>query len=87
MVKLTSFVAAALVMGAIAHPGAHKEDTLDPMAKRAFLAQSRRRLEACAKHLEVRGTTKRAEAYRHALVSKYLKRNANKGMKSRHFKI
>ncbi|RKK57438.1 hypothetical protein BFJ69_g17479 [Fusarium oxysporum] len=79
MVKLTSFVAAALVMGAIAHPGTHEEDTLDPMAKRAFLAQSRRGLEACAKHLEARGTTKRAEAHRHALVSKHLKRNANEG--------
>ncbi|KAJ4258672.1 hypothetical protein NW764_016280 [Fusarium oxysporum] len=71
MVKLASFVVTALAAESFAHPGVHEEDSLNPLAKRAFLAHSRRGLDACAKHLEARGTTKRAEAHRRALVSKY----------------
>ncbi|KAI6760386.1 hypothetical protein HG530_009246 [Fusarium avenaceum] len=73
----------ALAAATHAHPGEHEHDSLHPMAKREFLAQSRRGLDACAKHLAVRGTVEKAEAHRRALVNKHKKRSTNIG---KHFR-
>ncbi|KAM0546486.1 hypothetical protein ACHAPJ_010846 [Fusarium lateritium] len=74
MVKVANVIVAALAAISNAHPGAHEEKGLDPLAKRAFLSQSRRGLNACAEHLKARGISNKAEVHRRALVSKYIKR-------------
>ncbi|KAJ3548740.1 hypothetical protein NM208_g859 [Fusarium decemcellulare] len=76
MVKVICLAVAALAALSNAHPGHHEEQGPNPIAKRAFLSQSRRSLNACAEHLERRGITKRAEAHRRALASQYAKKSA-----------
>ncbi|KAG5769029.1 hypothetical protein H9Q72_003581 [Fusarium xylarioides] len=79
MVKITSLVVSVLTAASLAHPGHHEDNGPNPVAKRAFLSQSRRALDACAGHLKARGTVEKAEAHRRALIKKYMK----KGLRAR----
>ncbi|KAM5344658.1 hypothetical protein ACJ41O_013193 [Fusarium nematophilum] len=81
-------LATVMILAALssAHPGHHDEHAPNPVAKRAFLSQSRRSLDACASHLEKRGTLRKAEVHRRDLANQYIKKsvkNAGQSLESR----
>ncbi|KAJ4303581.1 hypothetical protein N0V90_002480 [Kalmusia sp. IMI 367209] len=76
MVGITSsakFAILGLAAFVAAHPGHHEE--VGNLAKRDFLARSRRSLDSCADHLDRRGTLKAAAMHRRAIVAEVQKKH------------